>query len=372
MRKNQATLLPRDLSVNVMIDFTRARFLTVAVLLSIMPTAWAQSYSTSIVMVNRDGGRVDWQQASGNLIACDQLTNGRYEIYVMSPDGKNKRCISCSNAAIVGGSRGNPAWHPGGKFIAVQVEKPGHKTMPGFGQWSDLWLIGLDGSSALPLTDLPVGPDYGVLHPHFSADGRKLAWSEMYKKGELLKKGEEYGLWHLCVADFTIGPSGPRLSNVQKFEPMGPAFYENHGFSPDGTTLFFSSNAHTQKPLFLDSDIYSFNLNTGRVARLTTDGYNEHAEISPDGTKIVWMTTNENANKGTDLWMMNPDGTNKQRLTHFNQPNYPEFTGQKLVAADSSWSPDGKSLILYVQDSLLKQTGSIYLVKLQEKAKDLH
>jgi len=32
------------------------------------------------------------------------------------------------------------------------------------------------------------------------------------------------------------------LTAPRKFEPGIPAFYENHGFSPDGSRLLFSSN----------------------------------------------------------------------------------------------------------------------------------
>ncbi len=331
--------------------------------------ALAQSYVvTAIDKIVENGGRVDWQPgAAHTLIAFDQEHGGRFDIYTMNADDSNKRCITCENTTILGGGRSNPAWHPSGLYLVSQVEKPGRSTHPGFGQWSDLWLISLDGKSAWPLTNLPDTPNYGVLHPHFSADGRRIAWSQMRQKAQFLKNGQEYGFWTIYVADFALNAHGPQLSNIRSFEPMGPALYENHGFSPDGTTLFFSSNANSQKPLFLDNDIYSLNLISGKCSRLTVDGYNEHAEISPDGGKIVWMSSNQNANKGTDLWLMNLDGSDKERLTHFNQPGFPESSPTKLIAADSAWSPDGQTIVAYVQDSLLKQTGSIYLIHLQRK-----
>jgi Tol biopolymer transport system component len=319
-------------------------------------------YVDRVGPIVENGGRVDWQPAEGGLIAFDRAIGDQYEIYTMQPDGKNIRCITCANKKIIGGSRSNPAWHPSGKYLAVQVEKPGRKSPPGFGRGSDLWVISSDGENACPLTQLPDNPNSGVLHPHFSADGKKISWSQMRSKAHILDKGKEYGLWSLCVADFSIDDKGPCISNVRTIEPMGPAFYENHGFSPDGTKLVFSSNALTQKPLFLDNDIYSLDLASGDIKKLTSDGYNEHAEFSPDGKKICWMTTNENPNKGTDLWIMDPDGSNKERITNFNA------TGKKkLVAADSSWSPDGGSTVCYVQDSLIKQTGSIYMIKLKQR-----
>jgi Tol biopolymer transport system component len=317
------------------------------------------NYVDNVGQIAKNGGRVDW--LSGGPIAFDRSVNDQFEIYTMQPDGKNIQCITCSNDKIKGGDRSNPAWHPNGKYLVIQVEKPGRKSPPGFGHGNDLWLISFDGKNASPLTNLPDTPDTGVLHPHFSADGKRLVWSQMRQKPHVLDKSKEYGLWSLCVADFAIDDNGPTLTNIRTLEPMGPAFYESHGFNADGSKLIFSSNAKSGKPLFMDNDIYSLDIASGAVTRLTTEGYNEHAECSPDGKKIVWMSTNENVNKGTDLWIMNPDGTEKERLTNFNQPGK-----KKLVAADSSWSGDGGSIVCYVQDNLLKQTGTIYLIKLKQ------
>ena len=51
----------------------------------------------------------------------------------------------------------------------------------------------------------------------------------------------------------------------------------------------------------------------------------------------------------TELWIMDADGSNKQRLTYFNEPGYPEYMGGKrCVVSDISWSPDGKKIIVLV------------------------
>jgi Tol biopolymer transport system component len=72
----------------------------------------------------------------------------------------------------------------------------------------DLWLISVDGKSAWPLTSLPDNAS-GVLHPHFSADGRKIAWSQMRQKSHFLTKGQEYGFWTIYVADFALKEHAP-------------------------------------------------------------------------------------------------------------------------------------------------------------------
>jgi Tol biopolymer transport system component len=186
----------------------------------------------------------------------------------------------------------------------------------------------------------------------------------MYQQPALRVRGREFGYWRLKVADFAIGASGPALTNIREFEPSGPALYESHGFSPDGNTVLYSSNAGNVGALLQHNDIYELDLTTGVPRKLTQDGYNEHAHFSPDGKEILWMSNEGSSNKGTDLWTMVQDGSNKQRITYFNIPGCPEYTGARSYVADSSVSPDGKRIAAYVQTSLLRQEGKIVIIDL--------
>src|SRR5262249_50840184 len=156
-------------------------------------------------------------------------------------------------------------------------------------------------------------------------DGGRLSWSEIYE-GAGLAPGMIAGLWRLVVADFVIADGRPALRNIRKYQPGGPAFYENHGFSPDGTRLIFCSNL-AQPRLFqsLNHDIFVMALASQALPRLTNANYNEHAHYFPDGRKIAWVTNTDIPSKGSDVWIMNPDGSGKERLTFFNQAGCPEY-----------------------------------------------
>jgi Tol biopolymer transport system component len=93
---------------------------------------------------------------------------------------------------------------------------------------------------------------------------------------------------------------------------------------------------------------------SGAVKRLTHHSaytWDEHAHYSPDGKKIIWMSS-----KGlrftvkpffleAEFWMMSRDGTNKQQLTWFHTPNHPHYLDKPFaVAADFDWSPDGSQI----------------------------
>jgi len=82
-------------------------------------------------------------------------------------------------------------------------------------------------------------------------------------------------------------------------------------------------------------DICAVNPGGTDWVQLTDDSTEDSApEISPDGQKIVWERN------ALELWMMNPDGSGKQRLL----PNL-------IFNPDSpTWSPDGKQIAFICND----------------------
>ncbi len=323
-----------------------------------------------ISTVRKSGGRVDWSAPNKPVAFDKEVGKNHYEVFTMNPDGSAEQCVTCNNISLAHLSNGNPAWNPNGKWIAFQMVKAtaatGASNTPGIGVQSELWIITPDGTKAVKLVSTDNSPDVGILHPHFSPDGTKLAWSQMYQRSNIFGKNQEYGYWQLKVADFVDGTT-PYVTNIKSYAPGGSAFYENHGLSPDNQWLYFTSNMRAKqqhKGLYADNDIYRLNLNTDSLEQLTTIGYNEHAEISPDGTTIVWMSSRDIKGGGTDYWLMNTDGSNKRRLTYFNTPGHSEYSGARVVAADSAWSPDGSKIMVYLQTNLFTQVGMIDLITL--------
>jgi hypothetical protein len=310
----------------------------------------------AITVLTETGGRVDWAP-SGDRIAYDAPdANGVFGVYTMAPDGTDSICVSCSVDGLPGRNVGNPAWDPSGNYLVVIAEKAVHggtafATDPGRGLHSDLYLIDVAAKKAFPLTNLPDGPNTGVLHPHFSHDGKFLSWSQMTDGSNPLQPQKAAGYWTLETASIEIGPDGASLSDVKTFAPGGDAFYENHGFSSSGERLIFTSNY--QDPLW-SADVYALALATGTATALTDQGYNEHAIIAPSDQVILFMTNlNVQTGKGTEWWLMNADGSDKRQLTHFNEPGNPQAQPGTSVCADSSWRPDGRAFVGLVLDGPL-------------------
>ena len=315
------------------------------------PSAAADLVSR-VTTLRPGGARMDWL---GDRIAFDMRgADGQWAAYTMRPDGSDARCVSCGVPGLPQRHVGQPAWHPSGRYLVVQAEKEKHARVrmkrvvtPGAGVLNDLYVIDLQGGPATLIREVDDTRGDGILHAHFSKDGNRLSWTEMQEAGSL-RKGKEFGYWALMVADFRVSGGRPRLENVQKYTPGGRAFHENHGFSPDGTLLAFASNFESKKRF--ESHIYTLDLRTQKINRLTFEAYNEHAQFSPDGSTIAWITTLGNRNNGTDYWLMNRDGSNKRRLTFFNQPGHKHHNGQKVVVADLAWRPDGRAFAAYFRE----------------------
>jgi Tol biopolymer transport system component len=174
--------------------------------------------------------------------------------------------------------------------------------------------------------------------------------------------------WTLQVADFINDEGGPRLENIQSYQPLGPVFYESHGFSPDGSRILFTAFIQPDEANQAWMDIYTLELATGALTRLTDspDVWDEHAHYTPDGSRIVWSSSTDCQCDPSrlrtlqmDLWLMQADGANKHRLTGLVASG-----ADRNLAIDNSWGPDGRQIAVLLVDGNAPGRGSIALVTL--------
>lgn len=312
------------------------------------------------VLVDRVGGRVDWSHATGLIAAGIVGRDGYADIELLRPDGTRLACLTCGHPQVPQRHNDLPAWHPSGEYILFQSQDPAldlpvgerleaYLTQGGAGLNHNLWLITRDGRRAWQLTRVRAGE--ASLHPHLSPDGRTAFWAARVQEGR--RK-----VWALRLAELVLDGRGARLVNVRTLRPRGAhqTFYESHGFTPDGRTVIFSASIGRAHPF--DLDIWTMDLRTGRLRNLTdTPGeWDEHAQISPDGRTIVWMTnrgypvpvrdfSRYGAALRTDYWLMDADGGRQRRLTFFNERGAPEDAGGRTIVADSSWNRAGNALV---------------------------
>lgn len=359
--------------------------------------SFAGAPGVSVVPLTTDGGRVDWS-ASNGLVAFDRPDRrGEYDVWSMRPDGSVQRCLTCEAKRrnhLPKTHAGNPAWHPDGRFLVMQVQKPGLPRLltagrrgvyftPGMGLANDLWALDTVTDRVFRLTNLPFDRDgaTGVLHPHFSSDGRELLWAERRRRASSVESasGDDgvrpAGDWVLMVARFDVVHGAPRLFDRREIRPVeGEHLYESHGFLPRGELVF--SGTLDGQPL-QGIDLYTYDVVKRELRNLTESPatWDEHGIPHPSGRALVYMSSEGHVldparpwHLPTDWYLMGLRTGESHRLTHFNPT--PSITAtdrpreRARTAADASWSPDGRSFVGYVITDARRQRGVIVRVDL--------
>ena len=319
-------------------------------------------------MFREHGLDVSWDRSGSNRIAYSQKNDkGFYNVHLADPDGSHDTCLTCNSPLFPHGHNGSGVWHPSGKWLLITCEKPVHKggsfpAMPGLGGYTDIWIINSTCTKAYKLFDPPNDIDHGIIMPHFSNDGKHIVWTNRKTRPNLFLHGRLFGYWTINIADFAFDAQGiPRISNIKELEPAGSAFYETYGYSPDDKKIIFCSDIHHVSAW--NEQIYTMNPDGTGVSQLTNSAYNEHAFYTPDGKHIVWMT-NKDSKAGTDWWMMNADGSDKKRLTYFNDKNSPQYFGKAIWCCFGSFNKEGTAFVGGQQVNLITQEGQLMMVRL--------
>jgi hypothetical protein len=308
------------------------------------------------------GGRVDWC-ASNNLIAFDRMTGkDSSEVFVIRPDGSGERCITCNIPDLPKGIRGQPAWHPSGKFLVIQAQgkfyKGGHFEFVSWGIHNDLWLVAANGKWAQRLIET----EYlgASLHPHFSDTGDRLFWTVRQSTGKKIRQrlflktpGKEnpWDGWHLAIANFRLDVSGKaKLTNrIDLYRGEG-GFFESHALKSG--VIWFS---HTKNGRPLVDDIYRARWNGTQRVNITKSPttWEEHGEPSPTGSLVTfnssrsfdWKNPPDTAKTlRLELWARETRTGKVFRLTDFNKQSANQ---DRVLTSDYAWSPSGREIAVY-------------------------
>lgn len=314
-----------------------------------------KSYSqSSTITIWKDGaiGAI-WNDSTNTVAYGKKDANGYYKIYLSDSLGGGETPLTYSGWDP-NRHQWAEEWHPSGDYLFCYVEKTayvpeaGHTripddAIPGYGAYTDIWLVKRDGSQAWQLTNFPNNYDNGVIHGAISRDGLKFAWSQRVMAPQLFDMNLAAGSYEMKVADVVLTPT-PTLSNIQTYKPGGfEAANELESISNDHTYLTFYSTFES-KNLFA-TPIYYLNMATGAISQLTTESFSQAPTYNPSCTKIVYMT-GHNCDifpleiQGADWWMMNPNGTNKLRISRMNVANDPQSVNHYRLCGSLSFTSD--------------------------------
>jgi hypothetical protein len=94
--------------------------------------------------------------------------------------------------------------------------------------------------------------------------------------------------------------------------------------------------------------------------------YNEFAFYDPSGAGIIYGSTDDSKTLGIDYWLMNPDGSDPQRLTFFNEPWSSETQGYTITGG-LAFNPDNPDqFIASVSHDSESQTQDAVLMTLSD------
>jgi Tol biopolymer transport system component len=142
-------------------------------------------------------------------------------------------------------------------------------------------------------------------------------------KDELAFVTDRDGNWEI----YKVKSDGSDLRNLTN-NAADDARYRFRGWSPDGSKIVFATYRDGVAGIFV------MNADGSNLTRLTTvaGGWDNDPVWSPDGQRIAFGR--EQGTGTYDLWVMNTNGSDQQRLTN---------TPESELSHD--WSPDGSRLV---------------------------
>src|SRR3990172_2997484 len=233
-----------------------------------------------------------------NRILFTSQRSGKYQIYMMNPDGSGITKLTPDNY-----SNSEGVWSPNANKIIFNSEEQTYEE-------TAMWIMNSDGSDRRLLT-------YGY-SMSWSPDGQTVAFTHIPN----LPLYRDYYL-------YTIRPDGSGWSQLT----TTPGFVESVScWSPNGMAVYLSSNRHDST--HLNFEIYSITLDSLKVTRITytQNGFSHSHYFSPDGQLIAYVSSEGGINQPA-IFIMNADGSNKHLVA---KPP----TGQ--VYHRPRWSPDGQ------------------------------
>lgn len=193
-----------------------------------------------------------------------------------------------------------PVWSPDGAHIAFTADREGTY---------DIFIMEADGSKITRLTTSKAHEK----DPSWFPDGKRVAYSSEIKK--FIRK--QLTLWLVDI-------------QTKKTERIIPGYNKGHAIpnvSPKGNLLTFTGKRT------MGWDAATYDMQQNNVQFLDEGGKSCRARFSKDGEKLAYVSSKADG-KG-DIWIMNPDGSGKTRLTERDE-TYDYFP---------AWSPDSKFVV---------------------------
>lgn len=253
----------------------------------------------------------DWSP-DGTTLAFDRTTgeSTATRLWLVGANGENARQIGplCELGAAdcLNESEGTPAFSPDGKLLAFSRAWGTADPASGQTQFSDLYVMGPDGTNAQRLTFLTNDKPYSghVGNPSWSPDGKQLTFE--YRTSATGQPADGRAV-------YVVNVDG---TGLRQLTPWDLRAGDRADWSPDGTQIVFTTfpAGPDQAP---GGGIYTVHPDGSAIGALTpapSDVYYGPAAYSPDGRSIVFAQAV--AGGTPELYTMNGDGSGPARITN--------------------------------------------------------
>jgi TolB protein len=245
----------------------------------------------------------------------------RSDIYLQRVDGNSVIQLTSDPA-----DDAQPSFSPDGRRIAFTSNRAG--------TW-DIYVMDIDGKSVQQVA----GTAAQEMHPSFSPDGTRLVYCALSARSDQ---------WELWVVD---------LSSQEK-RMVGHGLFPTWSPAKGVDRIAFQRSRQRGSRWF---SLWTLDLVDGEPRRLTEIAASSNAAVvSPswnkDGSRLAFSTIVSDGNKPgqkgvQDVWVINADGTNRQRLTDGTGVNVSPF-----------WSASGR--IFFISDR--SGTENIWSLRVEE------
>lgn len=294
---------------------------------------------------------------NGRLIAFSHFSDGKHVIYAVPAAGGALRKLYSTEA---GSRRGDLDWSPDGNSVAFAAESS-QKT-------SSIFLLALRDLTARRVTETPLlNNDWG---PAFSPDGQRLAFVRTRETGlpEDIMVMPAAGGESRVLVSFHNGILGPPAwtadsqsvvfasGNEPGLLRVSVSGGEITSITDAGTPTWHPAIARTGDRLaYLEGlkavsiwqmDFSKLAAPSSQRVVVTDTGRNEGAQVSPDGKKLVFMSSR--AGK-LDIWISDRDGSNAVQLTDMGVTGTPRWSPDShSIAFDAGWRDHGAVFVVDV------------------------
>gem|GEM_PF-3502229 len=284
--------------------------------------------SNAQVMTVANEGLIVFASARGEDLYCDCS----YQIYAMNPDGSNVQQLTDPGLFPYGAW--NPVLSPDGQKIAFT-----------YGQYWDIFVMDVDGSNPINLTNHIPYPDDEYNGPEqIWALADQAAWSPDGTKIAFVQQDWDSSTSY-PNAIWVMNTDGSNPMKIYESEHASgwqyPELYP--AWSPDGSKLAFNDYFQRDGDWYVPQ-IFTMNADGSNVTCLMCEpitGQRDVPRWSPDGQLISYRLWNNAilGSCGSGIGVSNADGSN-QNIVYSTPIGCPLVT----VLGPADWSPGGNKL----------------------------